>query len=143
MRVGRSIAALSLVILALSVAGAALAADAPAGTLTIGAHVTLVNRWLDPGETEGLITPFMVLYLIHDALVKPMPGNINTPGLAESWTLSKDGLTYEFVLRKNAKFHNGDPVTAEDVKFTFERYKGSGAKLMKEKVKDVQVVAPN
>ena len=53
-----------------------------------------------------------------------MPGRINTPSLAESWTVSKDGITYEFVLRKNAKFHNGDPVTAEDVKFTFERYKG-------------------
>jgi peptide/nickel transport system substrate-binding protein len=54
-----------------------------------------------------------------------MPGNINAPSLAESWTLAKDGVTYEFVLRKNAKFHNGDPVTAEDVKFSFDRYKGS------------------
>ena len=143
MRLGRSLVALSLVVLGLSTACPALAVDAPAGTLTIGVHVTLVNRWLDPGETEGLITPFMLLYVLHDALVKPMPGNINAPGLAESWSLSKDGLTYEFVLRKNAKFHNGDPVTADDVKFTFERYKGSGAKLLKEKVKDVQVVAPN
>jgi len=79
------------------------------GTLTIGVHVTLVSRWLDPGDTEALITPFMVLYPLHDALVKPMPGNINAPGLAESWTASKDGITYEF---------NGDPVTADDVKFT-------------------------
>jgi peptide/nickel transport system substrate-binding protein len=120
-----------------------VAADAPVGTMTIGVHVTLVSRWLDPGDTEGLITPFMVLYALHDALVKPMPGGINTPGLAESWTVSKDGLTYEFVLRRNAKFHNGDPVTAEDVKFSFERYRGSGAKLLKEKVKEVQVTAPN
>src|SRR2546430_1254986 len=113
------------------------------GTLTIGVHVTLVNRWLDPGETEALITPFMVLYALHDALVKPMPGNISTPSLAESWSTSKDGLTYDFVLRKNAKFHNGDPVTADDVKFTFERYKGASAKLLKDRVKEVQVVAPN
>jgi len=42
----------------------------------------------------------MVLYALHDALVKPMPGGANTPSLAESWTQSKDGLTYEFVLRK-------------------------------------------
>ncbi len=143
MRAGRSFAFVSLVALALSAVSPALAADAPAGTLTIGVHVTLVNRWLDPGEAEGLITPFMVFYLLHDALVKPMPGNLNAPSLAESWSLSKDGLTYEFVLRKNAKFHNGDPVTAEDVKFSFERYRGSGAKLLKEKMKDVQVVAPN
>src|SRR5438128_7638149 len=119
------------------------ASAAPEGTLTIGIHVTLVSRWLDPGDTEALITPFMVLYALHDALVKPMPGNINAPSLAESWSVSKDGLSYEFVLRKGTKFHNGDPVTAEDVKFTFERYKGSGATLLKEKTKDVQVVAPN
>ena len=49
------------------------------------------------------------------------------PSLAESWTVSPDSLTYEFVLRKGAKFHNGDPVTAEDVKFSFERYRGAGA----------------
>jgi len=119
------------------------AAAPPEGTLTIGVHVTLVSRWLDPGETEALITPFMVLYALHDALVKPMPGNIMTPSLAESWTVAKDGVTYEFVIRKNAKFHNGDPVTAEDVKFSFERYKGSAAKLLKDRVKEIQTPAPN
>jgi peptide/nickel transport system substrate-binding protein len=90
-----------------------------------------------------MITPFLVMYALHDAVVKPMPGSTQTPSLAESWTVSKDGLTYEFVIRKNARFHNGDPVTADDVKFTFERYKGAGGKLLKDKVKEVQVVAPN
>src|SRR6266542_4377380 len=112
---------------------------APEGTMTWGVHVTLASRWLDPAETEGIITPFMVLYALHDALVKPMPGNINTPSLAESWTQSKDGLTYEFVLRKGVKFHNGEPVTPADVKFSFERYKGAGAKLLKERVREVQI----
>jgi len=141
MRVLRAILVLSLTWSALG--GRAALAAPPDGTLAIGVHVTLVSRWLDPGDTEGLITPFMVLYALHDALVKPMPGGIMTPSLAESWTLAKDGVTYEFVLRKNAKFHNGDPVTAEDVKFTFERYKGSGAKQLKDRVREVQVVAPN
>src|SRR5215468_10956960 len=86
------------------VAPAVPAPAAPDGTLTIGVHVTLVSRWLDPGDTEALITPFMVLYAIHEALVKPMPAGLNTPSLAESWTVSKDGLTYEFLLRK-ARFH--------------------------------------
>ena len=116
------------------------AAAAPEGTLTWGLHVTLAARWLDPSDTEAFINPFMVLYAIHDALVKPMPAGDNTPSLAESWTVSKDGLTYEFVLRKNAKFHNGDPVTAEDVKFSFDRYKGAAAKLLKDKVREVQIV---
>ncbi len=132
---------LAIVVVILACVSPVLAAQD--GTMTWGVHVTLVSRWLDPGDTEALITPFMVLYALHDALVKPMPGGISTPSLAESWSVSKDGLSYEFVLRKGTKFHNGDPVTAEDVKFTFERYKGSGATLLKEKTKDVQVIAPN
>ena len=118
------------------------AAAAPEGTMTWGVHITLASRWLDPAETEGIITPFMVLYALHDALVKPMPAGINTPSLAESFTASKDGLTYEFVIRKGVKFHNGEPVTGADVKFSFERYKGSGAKLLKERVREVQIVDP-
>jgi peptide/nickel transport system substrate-binding protein len=115
----------------------------PEGTLAIGVHVTLVSRWLDPADAEGLITPFMVFYALHDALVKPMPAGLNTPSLAESWSVSKDGLTYEFVLRKGIKFHNGEPVTPEDVKFSFDRYRGAAAKLLKEKVKEVQLPAAN
>jgi peptide/nickel transport system substrate-binding protein len=84
----------------------------------------------------------MVLYAIHDALVKPMPAGPTTPSLAESWTASKDGLTYEFVLRRGAKFHNGEAVTAEDVKFSFERYRGAAAKLLRDRVREVQVVDP-
>src|SRR5436309_15903189 len=56
---------------------------APDGTMTWGVHVTLAARWLDPSDTEAFITPFMVLYALHDALVKPMPGGDNTPSLAE------------------------------------------------------------
>jgi len=141
----RSVRQAVVVLLLVLVAGAmttpALAAP-EAGTMVIGLHVTLVSRWLDPGETEALITPFMVLYPLHDALLKPMPAGISSPSLAESWTLSKDGLTYEFVLRKGVKFHNGEPVTPADVKFSFERYKGAGAKLLKERVREVQVVDP-
>ena len=117
-------------------------AAAPEGQMNFAAHVTLAPRWLDPAETESAITPFMVLYAIHDALVKPMPGGLTTPSLAESWTVSKDDLTYEFVLRSGPKFHNGDPVTADDVKFSFERYRGGAAKLLKERVREVRVVDP-
>src|SRR5438128_4498124 len=118
------------------------AVAAPEGTVTWGVHITLASRWLDPAETEGIITPFMFLYALHDAVVKPMPGGWNTPSLAESWSQSKDGLTYEFVLRKGVRFHNGDPVTAEDVKFSYDRYRGAGVKLLKDRVREVQIVDP-
>ena len=110
----------ALSLLAGPMASAALAA--PQGQLTWAAHVSLAPTWFDPAETSGIITPYMVLYALHDALVKPMPGKALAPSLAESWTASEDGLSYEFVLRQGAKFHNGEPVTAEDVKFSFERY---------------------
>jgi len=97
--------------------------QAPAGELTWAVHISLAPGWFDPAETTGIITPFMLLYALHDALVKPMPGNPMAPSLAESWTMSPDGLSYEFVLRRGVKFHNGDPVTAEDVKFSMERYR--------------------
>ena len=101
---------------------------APEGQMTWAVHISLAPTWFDPAETPGIGTPFMVLYALHDALVKPMPGNAMAPSLAESWSLSKDGLVYEFVLRQGAKFHNGDPVTADDVKFSFERYRGAASK---------------
>ena len=110
--------------------------------MTWGVHVSLAPTWLDPAETPGLITPFMVLYAVHDGLVKPMPGNAMTPSLAESWSASRDGLTYTFVLRRGVKFHNGEPVTAPDVKFSFERYRGASNKVFKERVAGVDVVDP-
>src|SRR6266540_5913251 len=132
----------TLVLLLLLSAFTGPAGAAPEGTLTWGLHVTLVSKWLDPADTEAFINPFMVLYAIHDALVKPMPAGDNTASLAESWTVSRDGLVYEFVLRKNARFHNGDVVTADDVKFSFERYRGAAAKLLKDRVKDIQTPDP-
>src|SRR6266403_5591810 len=118
------------------------AASGPQGQLTWGVHTTLAPTWFDPAETPGIITPFMVLYAIHDALVKPMPESPLAPSLAESWSASEDALTYEFVLRNGVAFHNGDPVTAQDVKFSFERYRGNSASLIKERVAAIDTHDP-
>src|SRR2546427_4017588 len=130
--------ALTLAALAQTIVTRSVHADAPAGQITWAVHFTLPPTLFEPAETPGLITPFMILYALHDALVKPLPGKSMVPSLAESWSTSPDGLVYEFVLRKGVRFHTGDPVTAEDVKFSFERYRGISAKMLKDKVAAVE-----
>src|SRR2546428_260593 len=119
-----------------------VAAAAPEGQLTWGVHISLAPTWFDPAETLGIITPFMVMYALHDALAKAMPGNPTAPSLAESWQVSPDGRVYDFTLRKGVKFHNGDALTAEDVKFSFERYKGASAKAIHDRVAAVETPGP-
>jgi peptide/nickel transport system substrate-binding protein len=133
---------LTLFITLILLAGALPASAAPEGQMTWAVHVSLAPTWFDPAETSGIITPFLFLYALHDALVKPMPGTLTAPGLAESWSVSPDGLVYEFVLRKGVKFHNGESVTAEDVKFSFERYRGASTKPLKEGVAAVEIPDP-
>ena len=118
------------------------AVAAPAGRVTIAWHVTISPSWFDPSTAPPQITPFGMLYAVHDALVRPYPGHKMGPSLAESWQESEDGKTYQFKLRPGPKFHNGDPVTTEDVKFSFERYKGAGSKVLQEHVAHVEIVDP-
>ena len=117
-----AVLALSLLLL-----GGGLTAPRPAraadGQLAIGVHVTVAPRWLDPAETESAISPFMILYAIHDAPREADAGRSADALPGRSRGRSRPtASTYDFVLRA-AKFHNGDPVTAEDVKFSFERYR--------------------
>lgn len=102
----------------------------------------MAPTWFDPAETPGTVIPFLVMYALHDAMVKPMPGQPLAASLAKSWTASKDALTYEFVLRDGAKFHNGDAVTAEDVKFSFERYRGTLSNVLKDRMAAVETRDP-
>src|SRR5207249_10283419 len=116
---------------------------APAGEAVVAWHVTIAPTWFDPSTAPAQITPFGILFALHDALVRPLPGKGKmSPSLAESWSESADGLVYEFKLRRDLKFHNGDPVTAEDVKFSYERYRGAGAKEIQAHVRQVEIVDP-
>jgi peptide/nickel transport system substrate-binding protein len=135
----RCVAAAVITACLLANAGA-LAGPVPSGRVVVAFHVTLAPSWFDPSTAPPQITPFGVLYAIHDALVRPYPGYKMGPSLAESWTESPDGLSYEFKLRAGLTFHNGDPLTTEDVKFSFERYKGAGAAVLKQHVREVEIV---
>jgi peptide/nickel transport system substrate-binding protein len=134
-----------LVVIALATSPSAeLAAQGPPdGQLTIAFDASIAPSFLDPAEMPGIATPMVFLYALHDALVKPLPGNNMAPCLAESWKESPDGLVYEFKLREGLKFHNGDPFTADDVKWSFQRYRGASAKVLQERVKAVEVVDPH
>jgi peptide/nickel transport system substrate-binding protein len=136
----RAVALASLLAVALL---ATPAAAAPEGQLTWGVHITLAPTWFDPAEMPGLITPFMIMYALHEGMAKAMPDNTMTPMLAESWKMSPDGRVYDFTLRKGVKFHNGDTVTAEDVKFSFERYKGTASSTLKDRVAAVEIPGPD
>src|SRR5438270_12934387 len=93
-------------LLALAALGFASAVFGPAGAagpeleMIWGVHISLAPTWFDPAETPGVITPFMVVYALHDAMLKPMPVQALSPSLSESWSASEDGLTYDFVLRR-------------------------------------------
>jgi peptide/nickel transport system substrate-binding protein len=132
----------TLAVVALLLAAASPAAAQTAGEVSVAFHVTIAPSWFDPSTAPPQITPFGVLYAIHDALVRPLPGQKMGASLAESWKESPDGLTYEFRLRRGLKFHNGDPVTAGDVKFSFDRYQGAAARELHARVRQLEVVDP-
>src|SRR6266849_4536854 len=140
-RLSRRVLLVSIVVVA-TWCGAVGAQAQPDGQLTVAFDASIAPTFLDPAETPGIGTPFVFLYAMHDALMKPLPGNDMAPCLAESWKESPDGLAYEFKLRQGLKFHNGDPFTADDVKFSFHRYKGAAAKLLHDRVKSVDVLDP-
>ena len=108
----RALVSVILVVVLLLGAGLtpAAAQAKPEGEMRWALYVTLAPAWFDPAEVVGVLTPFWVLTAMHDALVKPMPGNHQTPSLAESWKVSPDGLVYEFKLREGAEVPQRRPV---------------------------------
>ncbi len=79
-------------------------------------------------------------YLVHDALIKPMPQGEATYSLAEQAEITADFRKAAFRLRPGLKFHDGQPLTTADVKWTYENYKGAHAKLFRDKIEHIQVV---
>jgi peptide/nickel transport system substrate-binding protein len=91
--------------------------SALAQTLIVGNSSDIVT--LDPHKTNDQPSA-RVMVQIYDTLVIQTEELELEPGLAESWT-QVDDLTWDFSLRGGVTFHNGDPLTAQDVKFTFDR----------------------
>jgi peptide/nickel transport system substrate-binding protein len=107
---------------ALAGLGLALLATVPAQAQPKGSVTVATSILSQNADPTGLVSTadYMIAEMIYDGLIN-LTEKGKIPGLAESWTVSADGKQIDFKLRKNVKFHNGDPFTAEDVKFTFER----------------------
>jgi peptide/nickel transport system substrate-binding protein len=110
-----------LVLLAviLGLGAPAPAAAQPAGTLVVGLVAEPVN--LDPAQVTDLNSTRVGRRIVETLVTFPEESTQVVPGLAESWTVSKDGLRYTFKLRKGVRFHDGTPFDAEAVKFSIER----------------------
>lgn len=96
-------------------------ADTPKDTLVIGKNIDDIIT-MDPAEMYELSTS-EILVNIYDRLMGLEPGDMKTlvPTAAESYKVGDDGKTFTFVLKPNLVFHSGNPVTAEDVAFSFSR----------------------
>jgi ABC-type transport system substrate-binding protein len=109
----------------------------PAGKLTIAAHVDLSPKWLNPQVPPPNLG---FLLKLHDFMIKPAPGHVYSYSLAEFYDMSPDFKMATVRLREGPKFHNGDLVTAEDVKFTYENYHGINAAILHEKTERVEIM---
>jgi peptide/nickel transport system substrate-binding protein len=103
-----------------STASSGAAPGSPDAPLRVGLTAEPAN--LDFTRTDGAAIPEALLVNVYEGLVKlnQQTGEIE-PALAESWTVSPDGLVYDFTLREGVTFSNGQPFTADDVKFSIER----------------------
>jgi len=119
-------------------------AQEPKGTLVFAVE-SLGAQTLDP-ILEGRPGNAVYQAIMYDSLVgfSLEKGGVG-PGVAERWELSKDGLSWTFYLRPGQKFHNGDPLTAADVKFSLERQMGpaslaAASATMRRIIKSIEVV---
>lgn len=110
----------------------------PTGKVVYGWHTALTPAWLDPQDAGNVITAYGFMYALHDSMIKHFPGQQLAPSLAESYEMSDDFMSASFVIRENAKFHNGEPVTADDVEFTYQSYRGTQAKLFHDKLDRIE-----
>ena len=140
-----------LVCLALAMALLCLTSTAaqaePQGSAVIGQTQPFNLRGGDPHTVTGGAA-VSILYAVFDGLAVQRPGKGFTPALAKSWKMSKDCKTLTCYLDERARFHNGAPVTAGDVKFSYERCTQPGLKFlygrqMKRTIGKIEVINPH
>src|SRR5256885_6624146 len=93
-------------------------AAAPSGKIVLAWHTNIASRWLDPQQHDGTATPDNFLMVNQDALIKNFrEQRYDHLALAEKFDFAEDGKSATFQLRTGIKFHDGSPVTPEDVRW--------------------------
>jgi len=149
MRIGRQTGAV-LILFSLALGGIFYSAaeaqqkPVPGGTLTIA--LAAEPSGLDPTTNPSAAIKRVVHYNLLEGLLKVDRNGRVVPHLARSYSVSKDGKEYTFVLHSGIKFHDGSPCTAEDVKFTFERLldpkTAAPYRMYYESIESIQAVDP-
>src|SRR5215204_6427559 len=125
LRIGTLLAAGAIIVAACggSTATSAPASDAPkdGGTLVVAIPGDIKRT--DPALIDDSNTSY-VMQNVMEGLVTLKPGTTGElePGLAESWELSADGLTYTFKIREGVKFHDGTDLDAAAIKYNYDRW---------------------
>jgi peptide/nickel transport system substrate-binding protein len=112
----------------------------PNGSMVLAWHTNIAPRWLDPQQHDGGATPDNFLNMVQDALIKNFRDKLyDHLALADHFEFAEDARSATFRLRPGIKFHNGAPVTPEDVKWSYERYRGAWAKVLHDKTDGVEI----
>src|SRR5262249_43748052 len=113
----------------------------PSGSLVLAWPTNIAARWLDPQQHDGGATPDNFLNAAHDALIKNFRDQLyDHLALVERYDFAEDAKSATFQLRPGLKFHDGSAVTPEDVKWSYEHYRGAWGEVLHEKTDAVETV---
>ena len=127
-----------------SLGGLRAARAAASGKMVLAWHTNIAARWLDPQQHDGTATPDNFINALHDALIKNSgTQKFDHLALAQSYQFAKDAKSCTFVLRAGLKFHDGTPVTPQDVKWSFTHYRGAWKDVLAKKTQDVEIRGEN
>ena len=113
----------------------------PSGKMVLAWHTNIASRWLDPQQHDGGASPDNFIMALHDALIKNLrERHYDDPALSETYAMTEDAKSATFRLRPGLKFHDGTPITLEDVKWSFEHYRGAWGEVLHERTQGVEIV---
>src|SRR3954454_4660426 len=113
----------------------------PKGKMVLAWHTNIASRWLDPQQHDGTASPDNFLFALHDGLIKNLrETRYDHPALAQGFNFAEDAKSASFKLRPGTKFHDGSPVTAADVKWSYEHYHGAWGEVLHKQTDGVEIV---